>query len=245
MGRPVGYGSVKIIVTGVEERIANHNADGILNYEIKENQFASYEPFDIIIDDKTGENLIDFSSNAVEDLRTIVRYDLVAGKTVSYPIANDGKNTPNSLAAHHWFVSNRTQANRSQVAKFRYTLPLINSSDLTLPASGYFSTGNSSKPGGRLYSVNSHSAYHSGGYDKAVLSENTQYRAVLTDGSRTDNNNNIYCFITINGKRADTVRQKDLPDDMKRLPAEQLKGREISVVCMGKNGNYYRYRVIK
>lgn len=237
MGRPVGYGSVKIIVTGVEERSVNNNADGTLNYEIKENPFASYEPFDMIIDDETGERLIDFSSNAVEDMRTIARYDLVAGETVSYPIANDGGNKANSTAAHQWFSTNRTTNNT-----YKYILPVINSADLTLPAVGYFSTA---KSGGRSYSGNSHSAPHSGGYDKAVLNENTRYQAVLTGRSRTDKNNNIYCSITIDGKQADTVPKKYLPDDMKNLPVEQLKGREIYVVCLGKNGNYYRYRVEK
>lgn len=96
---------------------------------------------------------------------------------------------------------------------------------------GYFSTV---KSGGRSYSGNSHSAPQSDGYDKAVLNENTQYQAVLTGGSRTDNKNNVFCFITINGKRADTVRKSDLPDDMKSLPAEKLKGRIICVVCTGK-----------
>ncbi|MGN1118074.1 MAG: hypothetical protein ACI4RU_05630, partial [Acutalibacteraceae bacterium] len=244
MGRPVGYGSVKIIVTGIEERTVNQNADETLNYEIKESLFSSYEPFDIIIDDKTGERLIDFSSKAVEDMCTIARYDLVAGKTVSYPIANDGRNKPNSTAAHQWFSSNRTQANRTQVGTFKYILPEIKSADLTLPAAECLSTGDDSKSDKRSSSSNSHSNSHSNG-KKAVLSENTTYQAILTGECRTDKNNNIYCSITIDGKQADTVPKKYLPDDMKNLPVEQLKGREISVVCLGKNGNYYRYRVKK
>ena len=52
-GRTFGYGSVKIIVTGVEERSVIHNADGTLSYEVKKNPFAFYEPFDIIIDKET------------------------------------------------------------------------------------------------------------------------------------------------------------------------------------------------
>lgn len=240
MGRPVGYGSVKIIVTDVEERSVYRNADGMLNYEIRKNPFASYEPFDMIIDDETGERLIDFSSSAVEDMCTIARYDLVAGKNVSYPIANDGKNKANSTAAHQWFSSNRTTN-----GTYKYVLPVISAADLTLPSAGYFSTEDSTKSGGRSYSGNSHSSFHSGGYDKAVLNVNNKYRAVLTGGSRTDNKNNVFCYITIDGKRADTVRRTDLPDDMKSLPVEKLKGREICVVCTGKIGNYYRYRVEK
>ena len=143
----------------------------------------------------------------------------------------------NSRQRHQGFTTNRTTNDT-----YKYILPVINSADLTLPAVGYFSTV---KSGGRSYSGNSHSAPHSGGYDKAVLNENTRYQAVLTGGSRTDNKNNVFCFITINGKRADTVRKSDLPDDMKSLPAEKLKGRIICVVCTGKKGNYYRYRVEK
>ena len=242
-GRPVGYGSVKIIVTGIEERSIKHNADGTLNYEIKENPFAYYEPFDMIIDE-TGERLIDFSSRAVEDMCTIARYDLVAGEKVSYPIANDGRNKPNSPAAHQWFSSNRTSGNRTQAATFKYILPVIKSADLTLPAAGYFSTGDDSKSGERSTSSNFHSNSHSNG-KKAVLSENTTYQAILTGECRTDKNNNIYCSITIDGKQADTVPKKYLPDNMKNLSAEQLKGRKISVVCKGKTGNFYRYFVKK
>lgn len=238
MGRPVGYGSVKIIVTGVEERSVNRNDDGTLSYEIKENPFASYEPFDIIIDKDTNERLIDFSSNAVKDMCTIARYDLVAGKTVSYPIADDGRNKANSPAAHQWFTSNRTQNE-----EFRYTLPVIESEDLTLPAAGYFSIGGGSKSGGKSYPSGGQSAYHGGSDDKAVLKDNTQYQAVLTGRTRMDKHNNVYCYITINGKDADTVRQRDLPYDLQGLPAEKLKGKEISVVCTGKIDKYYRYRV--
>ena len=116
-GKPVGYGSVKITV----DHIVLRKFDG--KYQITKESFDSYGVNDSLF--KEIEALAQF--------KMISNYDFVQGKTVSYPIADDGKNKSNSKAPHQWFLSNRPQ-NKS----YRYTLPLLDpqqdSSSLELPA---------------------------------------------------------------------------------------------------------------
>lgn len=115
-GRPVGYGSVKITVDEVVERTIKNET-----YSITKNKFMDYEISDNIFSEQ----------KALSELKLISNYNYVIDKKVSYPIADDGKNTKNSKAAHNWFSSNRTK-NRT----VSYVLPKLSSDpeDLQLPA---------------------------------------------------------------------------------------------------------------
>ena len=117
-GKPVGYGSVKIIVDKVSERTVDNG------YACKEQDYTKYEVSDSIFSE----------TDAVKAVKRISNSELMQGKKVSYPIADDGKGTANSTASHQWFSSNRTQGNKNNAAKFKYVLPAIGAVDLSRPA---------------------------------------------------------------------------------------------------------------
>ena len=116
-GKPVGYGSVKITVDDVVLR----KFDG--EYQVVRETFDSYNVSEDLFQEK----------EALAQFKLISNYNYVQGKTVSYPIADDGKNNSNSKAPHQWFLSNRPQNK-----PYRYTLPKLdpvkNCSSLELPA---------------------------------------------------------------------------------------------------------------
>lgn len=121
VGKPVGYGSVKLIVDGVATRSFK---DGFYMVE-----HMDYESFDV------SEDLFD-EKKALWEFKQIANRKYLEGKNVTYPIADDGTGSKNARAAHQWFSSNRTQGNRQRAAQFRYVLHPIseNAGDLELPA---------------------------------------------------------------------------------------------------------------
>ena len=120
-GKPVGYGSVKIVVDNIRTRVFSGGEYGIEN--------KTYDAYAV-------NDSIFCEPKALKEFRLISNYNYVAGKTVSYPIANDGTGSRNATAAHQWFSNNRTQGNNRQAAKFKYVLSPIseNPDDLELPA---------------------------------------------------------------------------------------------------------------
>ena len=101
-GKPVGYGSVKITVSGITLRQIK---DG--RYTVTPKTYDDYAP---ITFDET---------QAVEDLLRITNIHFVDGKTVSYPIGDNGLGKNTSKGALQWFSSNRVRR------QFRYVLPAV------------------------------------------------------------------------------------------------------------------------
>ena len=123
MGKPVGYGSIKIIVDNIIERECD-----LLNstYLLSKKSFADYE--------LTGDEISRlFDKKALNDFRRITDYSLTVDETekgsserirIAYPMGEKltGKNNVNDRAGHQWFTSNRTAD-----GKFRDVLPHIGS----------------------------------------------------------------------------------------------------------------------
>lgn len=123
-GRPVGFGSVKILVDEVRFREFDY---GSFNYEVTTREYLEY------MSDFSSENAFDIK--ALRDILTITNYYLLIDEKseediirVSYPIA-EKKPTPNKkeskenlTAGHQWFTSNRHHN------KFRNVLPKLNES---------------------------------------------------------------------------------------------------------------------
>ncbi|MGN1418859.1 MAG: S1 RNA-binding domain-containing protein [Acutalibacteraceae bacterium] len=116
VGKPVGYGSVKILVDHIAVRKTEE-----MNYSVSSLNYN---------DTVACETM--FDSLALKELKRISDYNYVLNEKVSYPIADDGKNRPNSKSAHQWFSANRP----TSTSVFRYALARIeeNPSALRLPA---------------------------------------------------------------------------------------------------------------
>lgn len=117
-GKPLGLGSVKIVVENVTVR--NYDNDS-MKYSLNE---------------LDANELIDNCELKMNDaLSAIVNLDTTEGKNVSYPIAEDKtKSNKNSAAAHQWFAANRTINGTGVAWNVKYTLPHITDDKITLPA---------------------------------------------------------------------------------------------------------------
>ena len=120
-GKPIGYGSVKILVN-----------------DIKIRSFASgsYQVEKKTIDDFAVSEALFTEKAAMRDFLRIADRAYVSGRNVSYPIADNGNGNANAPAAHQWFSSNRLPGNKTRPSQFRFVLhPLCeNVDDLELPA---------------------------------------------------------------------------------------------------------------
>lgn len=121
-GRPVGYGSIKIVVDEIITRKINNCGD----YKINCNAYNDYAVTDSLFTDNEKNDV----RKAFKDLKLITDYNYVKGLKIVYPIADNGENTPNSKAAHQWFSSNR------KGKTFQRILPPLseNPENLLLPA---------------------------------------------------------------------------------------------------------------
>ncbi len=119
-GKPVGLGSVKIVVDSVKSR----------DFRADENEYKVSD-YTFEIDDSMVSN-----GNSLNEIKIITRYDLTSGKTVSYPKAYD-KNGE-EIESHIWFSSNRymkkqegfinprtRQPNIKYIPSYKNVLPLI------------------------------------------------------------------------------------------------------------------------
>lgn len=126
--KPVGLGSVKIVVDSIKTR--GFNAD--------ENEYKVSD-YTFEIDDSMISN-----DNPLNEIKAITRYDLTSGKTVSYPKAYD-KNGK-EIASHTWFSSNRYMKKQEgfinpktgkpkikNIPSYRNVLPLLDADKLELP----------------------------------------------------------------------------------------------------------------
>ena len=203
MGRPVGFGSVKIIVTEVEERVIDFS--GRLNYSIFRKNFGSYDLNEASY--KNSPDAVRFNSQSMNDLIKISDYNLLQNSSakVSYPIADNGKNDSNAIAHHQWFTTNRTPR-----GTFAYPLPKLSSEDLTIPSAK--ASNRVGKPARNRYNFKRQdSTHHADGYGdrSAKGSEKKPDSVDITPSEEPydakivsefhDNYGNSFFVISING----------------------------------------------
>lgn len=132
-GKPLGLGSVKLVVDGIE--IRSFDVD-TMRYHIEHlddrEQIAgriSAVPFDT-------------TTKPFEEFMHLTRFDGFAEAMetkkagIRYPIADDGRGSKNSKASHQWFIANRAMGERGTTTSWsiKYALPEATSADPTLPA---------------------------------------------------------------------------------------------------------------
>ena len=107
-GKPLGLGSVKLVVESVETRSFNtETLSYCIDYGTYEqvNDMITATPFD---ETTTSFNefmrLTDF--NALTDIMDNKKKGMFY--PISYPIASDGRGSNNSNASHQWFIANRS-----------------------------------------------------------------------------------------------------------------------------------------
>lgn len=123
VGRPVGYGSVKIVVDDIITRKISSEKE----YKIKRESYTEYDISDDLFINSENNDV----KKAFHDLKLITDYDYVNGFKVEYPIADSGNNKEKSKkASFQWFTANR------KGRKFQYILPQLSerSDTLLLPA---------------------------------------------------------------------------------------------------------------
>ena len=126
-GKPLGLGSVKILVDTVRIREFDREE---LSYNIKETDPSAYLsdiPFD-----STTDYFKEFMK--IVNYKTIGEF-LTKGTVMAYPVADDMSGSRNSKASHQWFIANRSSGKdgSSTAWSIKYPLPEITSDDLTLP----------------------------------------------------------------------------------------------------------------
>ena len=131
-GKPLGLGSVKLVVTELE--IRSFDSDS-LSYHI---EHVSPEQ----VNNKISAVPFDTSEKAYKDFMLISKFDGLSDimkkkkANICYPIADDGKGSKNSKASHQWFIANRSMGNNGTTTSWsvKYKLPVATSNNPTLPA---------------------------------------------------------------------------------------------------------------
>lgn len=124
-GKPIGLGSVKIIVDSVITR----------SFDPIKTEFTDKE-LDV---DKLIEN-IPFDENAAyfNEFKSITDFDYLEGKKVAYPYGDDGNDKKTSKGTLTWFKANHNDGktvNPDEKCNIRYHLPKITDKEnLVLPA---------------------------------------------------------------------------------------------------------------
>lgn len=210
-GKPVGYGSVKIVVDEIVER---RSENGV--YSLEKSKFTAHA----VSDDVFSEH------KALSDLKLITNYNYVLDKNISYPIADDGKGKKNSKAAHNWFSNNRTK-NKT----VRYVLPKLSPKveDLYLPAM---------KPVDGNFTSEQYKSKASDGnsdFNFGKFQLNKTYTAQIT-GSKPLNDGKTVVFINVLGENARVT-----PPEWQLNKYNLNVGREITVIFKGKNQNNNKF----
>ena len=123
-GKPLGLGSAKITVNSVKVR-----------------EFDK-EKFSYTVENRDVSSLISACTiKPSEALEKLIGLKTTEGMAVSYPKAEDktaidknGNPKPNAKAAHQWFIANRTIRGTGTAWEYKYVLPDITDSDISLPA---------------------------------------------------------------------------------------------------------------
>lgn len=123
-GKPLGLGSVKIIVSNIEVR--NFKRDTL-----------SYSIDNLNPDELIAHNHFDTTQKYFKDFMLITNTDTAKGYTISYPVVDNVFATPtnkNANAIHQWFTDNRRGDTGTGTAwNIRNVLPPIDADDLSLP----------------------------------------------------------------------------------------------------------------
>lgn len=128
-GKPLGLGSVKVIVNSVDIRKFDTET---FTYTIENNSPSEY----------LIKNPFDTSAGYYREFMKIVNFrtaesSLNNGAVISYPIAEDKTQKGTNATAHHqWFIANRSSGENGITTNWsiKYTLPRITDDDLSLPA---------------------------------------------------------------------------------------------------------------
>ncbi len=131
-GKPLGLGSVKLIVDEIEMRSFDAET---LSYQI---EHIGSEQVNAMITDIP----FDAESKPFAEFMQLTKFDgfksIMEKKNaaISYPVADNGENEKNSQASHQWFIGNRSMGeNGSSIfCSIKYTLPVATSKNPTLPA---------------------------------------------------------------------------------------------------------------
>lgn len=131
-GKPLGLGSVKLIVDEIEMRSFDAET---LSYQI---EHIGSEQVNAMITDIP----FDAESKPFAEFMQLSRFDGLASimkekkADISYPVADNGENKKNSQASHQWFIGNRSMGENGTTTSWsiKYALPEATSQDPTLPA---------------------------------------------------------------------------------------------------------------
>lgn len=120
-GKPLGLGSVKIIVDSIETRTFDLET---LNY--KTEKYSA--------DELLSENPFDSESRYFKDFMLITNFETANG-FISYPVVYGGaEKKRNENAVHKWFANNRKANGKGVGWNIQNTLPEIDSKNLSLPS---------------------------------------------------------------------------------------------------------------
>lgn len=131
-GKPLGLGSVKLVVDEVVMRSFNCET---LKYQIEHTTREQ-------VDNMLSSVPFDTEGKPYNEFIQITRFDGLAAimekrkSGIYYPIADDGKGKENSKASHQWFIANRSIGENGTTTNWsvKYVLPVATSNNVTLPA---------------------------------------------------------------------------------------------------------------
>lgn len=135
-GKPLGLGSVKLVVEEVETRSFNAETLSYCVDHVDRKQ----------VNDRISATPFDDSTTSFKEFMRLTDFngliDIMDNKKkgmfypISYPIADDGRGATNSKASHQWFIANRSMGENGSTTEWsiKYTLPVATSKSPTLPA---------------------------------------------------------------------------------------------------------------
>lgn len=135
-GKPLGLGSVKLVVEEVETRSFNAETLSYCVDHVDRKQ----------VNDRISATPFDDSTTSFKEFMRLTDFngliDIMDNKKkgmfypISYPIADDGRGATNSKASHQWFIANRSMGENGATTEWsiKYTLPVATSKNSTLPA---------------------------------------------------------------------------------------------------------------
>ena len=142
MGKPLGMGSVKIVIDRLLFRTLEIK-NGTVEYKIKASDAENYD-LDIVPEIENPFENEDSSYYKelmiITDFHALDRYIQKDPNIVSYPLGYNGKaEAANREASHQWFHGNRFMGSRNEMQEnIQYTLPEIldlndSEKDISLP----------------------------------------------------------------------------------------------------------------
>lgn len=147
--KPLGYGSVKMVVTGGKIRTVSRGEDGVK---------VSQE--DLTVPENYDGNLIDMDSKQVLSVLKMSDASVTEGYIVSYPIGSDNSGRK---AIYQWFSENRVNA------KTLKTLPHVLDEDITLESDVSTQQRRAGKASGKPEFTNKRYTYKKGDEYKGII----------------------------------------------------------------------------